>query len=391
MVDNKNVDNKSVHNKNLDNMEAELIDQFMNDVSASLELQLQEKSIEKKDIIMKKNKKKKHKILWILSFILIMTFGIVFFVKSNFGKKQVLKIASNIIYDELNFDDESIKVNGTNEPGNNDLPLDGDKDTYNIALIGSQEGNTDVMMIATLNMKDKTLTLTSLLRDTYVEMPDYPNAKLNAAYQRGGINLFYKTIEQNFEAHLDGYVLVDYSTFEYIIDRIDGVEVTLTKKEADYLNTTNYISNPKLRNVVEGTQTLKGNQALGYCRIRKVPTVDNEYYDFGRTARQRTVIKAVYNQLKSKNIFELISIMNDILKNTNIKTDIDKEKFQEYLSVLVDMKVDQINTYRIPSEGTYTNEERKIGKRNSAVVIVSDWDSTREELNNILNGKIEWK
>ena len=153
-----------------------------------------------------------------------------------------------------------------------------DKDVVNILLVGSDNGaqgsedgdhgRSDSMMVATINFKTKELKLTSFLRDMYVEIPGHGRNKLNAAYAFGGEELLYQTLAQNFNIKIDKFCVVDLSAFEKVINRIGGIEMTLEKREAEYLNTTNYISKKKYRNVKPGKQTLNGCQALGYARVR---------------------------------------------------------------------------------------------------------------------------
>lgn len=233
-----------------------------------------------------------------------------------------------------------------------------DQDVINILLVGEEaindggsRGRTDSMMIATINTKQKALKLTSIMRDLYVAIPGYSDNKLNAAYHNGGMPLLKQTIEENFDIELDGSVLVNFSGFEDIIDLLGGVEITLTANEAAYLNRTNYISNPIYRNVRAGTQTLNGNQALGYSRIRYVRT-ESESDDFGRTSRQRTVLNAIFEKYKSKSLPELVTILYDILPL--VTTDINKSTIMDYLATVVTLGVTELETMRIPVDNEYS-------------------------------------
>ena len=233
-----------------------------------------------------------------------------------------------------------------------------DQDVINILLVGeeaindgSSRGRTDSMMIATINIKQKALKLTSIMRDLYVAIPGYSDNKLNAAYHNGGMPLLKQTIEENFDIELDGSVLVDFAGFEEIIDRLGGVDITLSANEAAYLNRTNYISNPIYRNVRAGTQTLNGNQALGYSRIRYVKT-ESERDDFGRTSRQRTVLNAIFEKYKSKSLPELVTILYDILPL--VTTDISKSTIMDYLATVVTLGATELETLRIPVDNAYS-------------------------------------
>lgn len=244
---------------------------------------------------------------------------------------------------------------------------------------GSGRGRTDIMMIATMNTKDKSFKLTSLMRDMLVQIPGNKDNKLNTAYEIGGIPLLYKTIELNFDVKLDGYVLVGFDDFESVIDKLGGVRISLTAEEANYLNTTNYISKPEYRNVVEGSQLLKGNQVLGYCRVRYVATGDNQINDFGRTSRQRVVLNAIFDQYKSKSLPELALLLNDILPL--ITTDIKKADFDTYLRTAMTMGLSNIQNLRIPADHTF--DEGYVRKMS---VLIPDIDENVKILHDFIFG-----
>ncbi|HWT76515.1 MAG TPA: LCP family protein, partial [Mobilitalea sp.] len=276
------------------------------------------------------------------------------------------------------------------EVSNFNDPNPASKSVINILLIGVEEiegaKNTDSMILATLNTKNHTLKLTSLMRDLYVQIPGYSDNKLNSAYPKGGIDLLYQTINLNFGVKPDGYCLVNFDAFQKIVDLIGGVEISLTSEEAHYLNTTNYISEKSNRHMVAGTQLMNGNQALGYCRVRKVST-GTENNDFGRTQRQRIVLEAIYDKLKKTNIVSLVVLMNEILNQVEIKTDITQKDFNSYLEEAVNLKAKDIETFRVPTDGTYENASVQIGSRKTSVLEAKDWDATREEIHNFIYGE----
>ena len=216
---------------------------------------------------------------------------------------------------------------------------------------GTSRGRTDVMLILTMNKREKTIKLTSLMRDLYVQIPGHLDNKLNSAYATGGIPLLYDTIELNFDLKLDGYILVDFNDFEKIIDLLDGVDISLTRTEANYLNTTNYISNPNYRNVVAGMNHMNGNQALGYCRIRKVGTAEQVYNDFGRTTRHRILLDAIFNRYKSLGLWDLAMVANSCLPM--VTTDLDASEIEEYLKIALDIGPSKLDQFRIPVDGTF--------------------------------------
>lgn len=321
---------------------------------------------------------------------------VAFFTQTNLGQSMIIRVIGNYSYGKLNYEPPETtnenKDTSVTEPGTSD---DTDKNTVenkvisNILLIGVEtfEGaeNTDTMIIASLDSKNNVIKLTSLMRDLYVEIPGYRNNKLNSVYARKGISLLYDTIEQDFGIKMDGYVLVNFDNFEQIVDYLGGVDIELTATEAQYLRNTNYISDPRYRNVVEGVQHMNGNQVLGYCRIRKVST-KTENSDFGRTQRQRIVLQKMFEKLRKKNVIQLGLIMNNILSNIDIKTDISKTDYNHYLQQAVYLEKNAIQTLRIPEDGFYNSERVQIGKYRQDVLVPKSWSDTRSRIRSFIYG-----
>lgn len=365
---------------------------FLDEVNASLAQQITTE-MEDNDTSTKVEKDKKPKkkkglkifasvfsVFMILLALLLFTGG---------GRKFLVSIVGNYIYGNFEYD----KNNTTNPSKDNENNGNVSKPQYgeviNILLVGVEEigggANTDSIMIATMNTKTKTMKLTSIMRDLYVTIPGYSNNRINAAFAKGGINLLYETINSNLDIELDGYAMVNFESFEKIIDLLGGIEITLTGKEANYLRTTNYISDPNNRNVVEGKQLMNGNQVLGYARIRKVST-GTENNDFGRTQRHRAIINAIFEKVKTKNIIQLGLLMNDILNNVEIKTDITNKEFNILLEEAISLNVNSLENMRIPSDGTFDNIKVQMGKYKQDVLQPRDWNVTREELRQFIYG-----
>lgn len=236
----------------------------------------------------------------------------------------------------------------------------------NFLIFGIEEidgaSNTDTIMIASVNTESKTIMLTSILRDMYVELSDGKGRKLNSVYARGrkdgqGPDLLMATIEKYYKIDLEGYAYVNFEAFEKIVDLLGGVTIELGATEAKYLNTTNYISNPANRKVSSGINRLNGNQVVGYCRVRKVPTLGGANNDYGRTVRQRRVLTAIFNEYKSKNIFELLSITTECL--SYIHTNLSSTQISELLEMVVENGITTIESARIPIENSYYDAGKK--------------------------------
>ncbi len=220
-------------------------------------------------------------------------------------------------------------------------------------------GRSDANIVVTINRKKKTVKMISFLRDTYVQIPGYQNNKLNQAYQYGGGPLLKDVLQLNFNVITDGYIRAKFSDFRDVIDALGGVNIKLTESEAQCLNTTNYISEKKYRNVKPGMNRLNGVQALGYCRIRRgknyeaVTSLGGHNNDWGRTERQKNVLNAIFEEYKTKSYTELLPFANKVLPK--LTTNMTKNELIAILSVVVGMDLDKLETLTVPTENEYTS------------------------------------
>lgn len=238
-----------------------------------------------------------------------------------------------------------------------DDPIVGGKDVINIMLIGQdrREGESrqrsDSMILCTFNLKKGTITMTSFLRDLYVVIPGYKPTRMNAAYQIGGMRTLDETLAVNFGVHVDANVEVDFFGFMKIIDLLGGVDINLTKAEANYLNTNGNWGVNEYNgewNLVEGVNRLNSQQALAYSRIRYLDS------DFQRTGRQRNVITAILKEYKNQSWTKMESLLWEILPL--ITTDMTNTEIISYAGQIFPMLANaNIVTQRIPASGTYEN------------------------------------
>ncbi len=327
-----------------------------------------------------KRKKKKHPVLKIIGITFVSLLLLIALVLlTPPGRSILYKAASSFMYQNMK-NEEAIKE--FEESGNSGHAKGARREEYvtNYLIFGIEEiggaRNTDSMMIATINTKADTLKLTSLLRDSYVEIPGYKANKLNSAYAKGGARLLVDTIELNYKIQIDGYVSVDFKSFEKIVDLVGGVDIELGKEEAKYLNTTNYISKKKNRNVKAGMNHLNGNQLMGYVRVRKVKTLGGANNDYGRIVRQQRAIKALFNSYMSpKNVFNLVPITKKSL--SYVTTNLTQDQLERVMSDVVENKMTKMDTFRIPVDGAFDAPKKHNGV---TYPIVLDWDTNRMEL-----------
>lgn len=256
----------------------------------------------------------------------------------------------------------------------------------NILLLGldQESGNlSDALIVVTLDTNHKKIKLTSFMRDMLVQVPGYSNNKLNTPYQKGGIQLVYDVFSHNFDLDLDGYVAVNYNMLEKVIDKLGGISLYIDADEANFQNTSNFISNPAYRNLIPGaTQTLNGCQVVGYCRNR----VSLATSDFGRTQKQRIVLNAIYEKFKDQNLPELLSLMNTVFPY--VTTDLDLVEMTSLATKVFDAGLlsSDIEQFRIPVDGGYTDSWY-----NAMLVLDVDFEKNIEELHNFIFGEEDQK
>lgn len=244
----------------------------------------------------------------------------------------------------------------------------------NILLIGqdAREGEnqarSDSMILCTFHKETGKLTLTSFLRDLYVEIPGHSSNRINAAYSFGGTALLVQTLSHNFDLHIDGTVQVDFTQFSQVVDLLGGVTIQLRQDEADLINQETGST------LTEGTQLLNGAQALAYSRIRKLD-IDG---DFSRTDRQRKVMGALVDAYKDVQIKDLLPMLTKILPM--ITTDLNHGQILMcVLEVLPHLGETELSSQHIPASGAY--EDRTI---DGMSVLVADLEAAREQLRETL-------
>ncbi len=193
-----------------------------------------------------------------------------------------------------------------------------DEKVVNIALFGidtrdenSFEGNSDSMMILSLNTETKKIKIVSIMRDSLVKIEKNGKTyyqKINSAYASGGPELAIKTINRNFGLDISEYATVNFYGMAEIIDAVGGIDIELTKQEVstDHKDGFNGLVkrhckklgiDPKPYYITEpGKYHVNGVQAVAYSRIRKFVNIWGTNNDFGRTDRQRYVMEQLFNK-----------------------------------------------------------------------------------------------
>lgn len=258
----------------------------------------------------------------------------------------------------------------------------------NILLVGQDSRDTsrqrsDSMTLLSVNKNSKQLTMISFMRDLYVQIPGRGEGKLNSAYQFGGFELLDQTITENFGIPIDYNVEVDFGGFKEIVDSLGGVEVELDEDEVEYMagRGGNFVdgivgryTHGRTYELEVGWNLLDGKAALDFARARHVGN-----FDYERTQRQRQVLKGIYKKVKKVNWLKLLGVYDSVAKN--VRTDMTNAQILSvgFSAYTMDVDVDELNSYRIPANGMYTESSQA-----GFVLLVNDWEETRQLLKDYL-------
>jgi len=252
-------------------------------------------------------KRSKKIVLLLLSVIFIVVAG-----SFGYGYYQFSKI-------------KTVKISKKNEDlGIKNPPIKEEKgeEIINVALFGVDVGrskddppHSDSIIIATLDKKHSKLKLTSIMRDTYVEIKGdkiTKKTKINEAYTFGGPQLAIKTINENFNLNIRDYVTVNFLGLEKLIDELGGVTVDIKDYELKEINTwVKEVAEIQDKKPVlvehTGIQTLSGGQAVAYCRLRHFGNGD-----FERTDRQRRVLNELFKKVQSAGVTKYPGIVSEL-------------------------------------------------------------------------------
>ena len=215
---------------------------------------------------------------------------------------------------------------------------------YSVLLIGSDRrtptwhGNSDVMLLVTINDNTKTIYMTSFMRDLYANIPGFGGNRLNSAFALRGAPLLIDTIQQNYGVVIDNYAIVDFEGIKAIIDTLGGIDITLKEYELPAFKSYGFTE--------AKTYHMNGAQALTYARIRKLG-----YYDFERTSRHRTVLRAMLNNVKAAGILNLPKTVDSVLPYTT--HNIGQGKMLKLMTGAVKYFKYDIVEYRVPEDKSY--------------------------------------
>lgn len=253
-------------------------------------------------------------------------------------------------------------------------------ETKNFLLIGvdsrgEEDSRSDAIVLASYEPSGESIKLVSLMRDSYVKIPDYQYmySKLNHAYYIGGKELLKDTIEQNFGVQIDHTAIIDFKGFTAMLDAIapDGIEAEVSAAMIEDMGL----------DLEPGKQKLKGSDILSYVRFRH-----DGQSDFGRVDRQQEILiglkDEVMNQFSSPvGLARFPEVISQAMKY--VETDL---KIEEALSLGVKFlmnPVTDIETLRVPVEDSYENKTYE----HAGSVLQLDFEENSEALKQFLDAE----
>lgn len=197
-----------------------------------------------------------------------------------------------------------------------------DEKIINIALFGidsrseNYSGNSDSIMILSVNTANGNIKLVSVMRDSLVNMVKQDNGKtpnpnkINSAYARGGATYAIKVLNENFDLDIQKAITVNFFGMAEIIDAVGGIEINVLKREMNAKNGLNSNIKEQAQKVGKkptlvtepGLQKLNGMQAVAWARIRSVSNEQGTANDYGRTDRQRIVMEKLLEKVIAMNM-----------------------------------------------------------------------------------------
>lgn len=325
----------------------------------------------------KKRKRKKHKIIiFVIEMILLLVLLAALFLWSKYQKiDHVDNIETqDVINDDLGQTTQEVLKGYTNIAI---FGLDNEKSGV------FTSGNSDLIMIASINNDTKKVKVVSVYRDTYLNVGTSAEPyywKANYAYNHGGPEQAVRMLNQNFDLDIADYVAVDFYAVCKVIDLLGGLEINV--EEGAMMDEINiYIAETAAYTGLEphmvdhpGLQTLDGVQATAYCRIR------HDSSDFRRAQRQREVLSKIIEKTKSSSIFTINKIIDAVLED--ISTDLTEMQLISMASQLLNYELD--GTTGFPFELYVFDLSRKY------IVAPCDLEKNVRELHAYLFGEYDY-
>ena len=236
-------------------------------------------------------------------------------------------------------------------------------------------GNTDGIMLLTLDTRANRIMLTSLIRDTLVVRPDGVIGRVNYIAKNYGPEALCRVLSEHLGVRIEKYVLFDFQQIANIVDYMGGVEIEVTASEARYLRDyplDAHQTSPKMNRA--GTYLFTGRAAVIYMRIRKAGGGG----DFTRTQRARTVLSTLADKCRVMDYTQARALVDSVVANTTM-TNMTLEDMVLAMEQAYSLRSCIIEELRIPQEDAVS----PISYAGMSVQEI-DWVKSREDMDDYL-------
>lgn len=300
---------------------------------------------QKKRVKKRKKKNRALKVLLLVVLILVIAIG------------SVIGAGLTVVHDKLNRVSQ-VEVN------RGDLAIDPKvaedlKNYRNIVLLGidardmenDDQVRSDAMIIASIDKRTSDVRLISLFRDTYLDLGEtYGLDKLTHAYSYGKSTQTLQAINRNLDLNCEEVVVVNWKSVADTVDALGGIDIDVQDSEINEMNkyildTQRNIGGSKQLIEHSGMQTLNGNQAVTYARIRK----DSVEGDYRRNERMKAVLTAAFNKAKTLSLTQLNSIADKILPT--VKTNITTNEMMEMVLKITAYNITTTESWPYSTQG----------------------------------------
>lgn len=225
------------------------------------------------------------------------------------------------------------------------------EDPANVLVLGldkDQSGTrrTDVILIASLDLKTKKMLMSSIPRDLMID-----GKKINSFYQVEGIEGLKKRIENLTGLNIKRYVIVDYEIFKFLGDELGPIDV-FVDRPMHYVDTAQGLE----IDFSPGYYKMKGEELLAYLRFRK--TAEG---DIGRLDKQKVIIEKLAQKALKKDVFSLTELYREIRKRTDFNIEIGELVYMFSKIKLIDFSIESISfPFSIGQDGNLYVDETKM-------------------------------
>jgi len=255
---------------------------------------------------------------------------------------------------------------------------------WTVAVFGldSRDGNkeagalSDVIMLASVNKRTGEVKLSSVFRDSYMQIDEEGTYhKINEAYFKGGHKQAVEALERNLDIKIDDYVSFNWAAVAKGISALGGVDLELSDAEFFYINafiteTVQSTGIPSVHLEHAGMNHLDGIQAVAYGRLRLMDT------DFNRTARQRKVLGLAFDKAKKAGPVKLMQVASMVLPELSTSLDMGD----------ITTLVTQVDRYHIGESRGFPFARTTMKIKKMDVVIPATLASNVTELHSYLYG-----